>query len=472
MMEMNPSDYLFQQFKFPPTAGQAKLFDLLNEFILDKGIKRHTFLLRGYAGTGKTSTVNALVRVLRRYNYQTMLLAPTGRAAKVMSYYAKRRSYTIHKIIFKQTEDPDSGVLRFERQRNTSQNTIFIVDEASMINDQADMGNAGLLTELIQYVFQDPKSGNKLLLIGDTAQLPPVHQQISPALDAIVLEKDFHLRLIEHELTQVVRQANESGILVNATGIRQQLTVPDPKITLWTKSYKDVFSMTSERLEDGLLYGYDKFGTENTVIICRSNRQATQYNQYIRRQIHFREEELEPGDQLMIVRNNYHWLPEDSPAGFLANGEFIEVCSVRNIEEMHGHRFADISFKLLDYDDHPIIEAKVLLDTLHSFTPSLSQQENRELYQNVVAEYNDVDSKAKRMKMIRGDQYLNALQIKFSYALTCHKSQGGQWDAVFVDMGYLPNNEIDIDFLRWLYTATTRAQSELFFMNFPSTYFK
>ncbi|MEH0158460.1 AAA family ATPase [Limibacter armeniacum] len=471
-LNMQPSDYLHQQFGFPPTAGQAKLFELLNDFILDKERKRKAFLLKGYAGTGKTTVVSALVQVLKRYNHKTLMLAPTGRAAKVMSIYAKKMAFTIHKIIFTQKEDPNTGVLQFKRQRNYYTNTVFIVDEASMIDDRQDISGRGLLTELVNYVYENPDSGNKLLLIGDTAQLPPVHQTLSPALDPDYLSKEFRLDLTSHLLTEVVRQEAESGILFNATSIRNEISKHTAQIGLVTKSYKDVYRMTADKLEDGLRYGYDKFGIENTVIICRSNRTATQYNQYIRRAIHFREDELEAGDHLMVVRNNYHWLPEDSPAGFLANGEFIEVMAVRNVEEMHGFRFADLTIRLIDYENHPKVEVKVHLDTLHSFTPNLSREDNRKLFESVVAGYADVEDKKARNKMIREDAYLNALQVKFAYALTCHKSQGGQWDAVFVDQGFLTDEMLDHDFMRWLYTAMTRSRSELYLMNFKPEFFK
>ncbi|WP_281615524.1 AAA family ATPase [Flammeovirga sp. SubArs3] len=468
---ITPSERISSQFPFEPTQGQKVLFDLFDPFILEKNNRRNTFLLKGYAGTGKTSVITALSNILRYYSYKTLLMAPTGRAAKVMSSYAKRKAFTIHRIIYKQTEDPDTGAMCFERTKNNAQNTIYIVDEASMIDDQSHMQGEGLLSSLIRYVFQDPKANNKLLLIGDTAQLPPVKQDISPALDEIYLQNIFKLNIISHELTEVVRQASESGILYNATLLRNTL-VTNEDIKFVTSPFKDIFKMGSDRLEDGLLYGYDKYGIENTVIVTRSNRAATQYNQYIRRQIHYREDELDAGDYLMIVRNNYFWLDEDSPAGFLANGEFIEVTRVGGIEEKYGLRFCDIRFRLLDYDEHNVVEAKIILDTLHSFTPQLSNEENRKLYNAVVEEYADIENPRSRMKRIREDEYLNALQVKFAYALTCHKAQGGQWDAIFVDIGFLRDDMLDSDFVRWQYTALTRAKSELFLMNYPERFFK
>ncbi|ANQ50411.1 AAA family ATPase [Flammeovirga sp. MY04] len=467
---ITPSERISAQFPFEPTNGQKKLFELMDPFLLEKNRRKNTFVLKGYAGTGKTSVITALSNILRFYSYKPLLLAPTGRAAKVMSSYAQRKAFTIHRIIYKQSEDPDTGMTSFERMKNNAVNTIFIVDEASMIDDQSYPGGEGLLTSLINYVFQDLKANNKLILIGDIAQLPPVKQEISPALDEIYLQNVHHLNLIGHELTEVVRQASESGILYNATQLRNCLQ-KDQQIKFNTSAFKDIFKMGTDRLEDGLLYGYNKYGTENTVIITRSNRAATQYNQYIRRQIHYREDELDAGDYLMIVRNNYFWLDDDSPAGFLANGEFIEVSRVGGIEERYGLRFCDIRFRLLDYENHPQVEAKIILDTLHSFTPQLDQEENRSLFHQVVEEYESVENPKARNKMIREDPYLNALQVKFSYALTCHKAQGGQWDAIFVDCGFLRDDMINSDFVRWQYTALTRAKSELFLMNYPDRFF-
>ncbi|OHX67193.1 ATP-dependent DNA helicase [Flammeovirga pacifica] len=467
---ITPSERISAQFPFEPTNGQKQLFELMDPFLLETNRRKNTFLLKGYAGTGKTSVITALSNILRFYSYKPLLLAPTGRAAKVMSSYAQRKAFTIHRIIYKQSEDPDSGMTRFERTKNNAVNTIFIVDEASMIDDHSYPGGEGLLTSLINYVFQEPKANNKLILIGDVAQLPPVKQEISPALDEIFLQNVHHLNLISLELTEVVRQASESGILYNATQLRDCLQT-DQQIKFNTSSFKDIFKMGTDKLEDGLLYGYNKYGTENTVIITRSNRAATQYNQYIRRQIHYREDELDAGDYLMIVRNNYFWLDDDSPAGFLANGEFIEVSRVGGIEERYGLRFCDIRFRLLDYENHPDIEAKIILDTLHSFTPQLDQEENRSLFQKVVEDYENVENPKARNKMIREDPYLNALQVKFAYALTCHKAQGGQWDAIFVDCGFLRDDMINSDFVRWQYTAITRAKSELFLMNYPKKFF-
>lgn len=466
----SPSQLLLQKFPFEPTEGQFRLFQYMDIFLLDKQNEYQAFLLRGYAGTGKTTVLSKLVKIASRFNYRTQMMAPTGRAAKVMSSYSQRNAYTIHKTIYQQTADSYTGLLSFKRQKNYYKNTLFIVDEASMVQNEPDnMGN-GLLRDLIAFVFED--STNKLLIVGDSAQLPPVNQHISPALDANYLRDTFGLNLLEHELTEVVRQQQESGILRNATMLRQHINRRDFNIEFQTKGYRDIFKMSGERLPDGLEYAYSKYGHENVAIICRSNKQAVQYNKFVRQGILGRESELDAGDLIMIVRNNYTWLDETAPAGFLANGDFAEVLRVRQIEEMHGFRFATLRLRLLDYPDQEPFEAKVLLDTLHSEQPNLSQADNRLLYESVCADYSDVENKRSRNEQIRIDPYLNALQIKFAYALTCHKSQGGQWKAVFVEQGYLTDEMINIEFFRWLYTAITRAESELFLMNFAERFFK
>ncbi|MBC8112292.1 MAG: AAA family ATPase, partial [Verrucomicrobia bacterium] len=321
---MLPSELLLKRFPFEPTPGQAELFTQLEYFLLDKERYRPVFLLRGYAGTGKTTVISTLVNSLRSFGYKHQLMAPTGRAAKVMSNYSKRKAYTIHKKIYFQKADAYSGNLVFERQKNYHQQTIFIVDEASMIANEKDfVGSKGLLQDLIEFVFEN--DDNKLILVGDAAQLPPVGLNESPALDAAYLKQNFDVSVLEIELTEVTRQQAASGILFNATQLRKSLVEDKPKIGLTTKGFQDIFKMTGEKLEDGLRYAYRKHGKENTIILCRSNKTAVQYNEFIRRQINFSESELDAGDYLMIVRNNYTILEEDAPAGFLANGDFVEV---------------------------------------------------------------------------------------------------------------------------------------------------
>jgi len=486
---------LAKRFPYKPTSGQEQFFEQIGAFITHEEFEhyRDCFLLRGYAGTGKTTLVGTLIKVLPRFGYKSVLLAPTGRAAKVMSSYAKKPAQTIHRKIYRQVADPASGMLSFQRQKNYHEDTLFIVDEASMISDEADFGGKGLLTDLIDFVFEN--QGNKLLLVGDTAQLPPVGRELSPALDRGFLAAQFDMTVYEQELTEVMRQDEESGILYNATNLRTLLSgtlSPAPKavsfetllgtdsaesaaeappIQLNVRSFSDIYKMPANKLEDGIQYAYNKYGRENTVILCRSNKTAVQYNQFVRRMIDQCEEELDAGDMLMIARNNYTTLEEDSPAGFLANGEFAEVLKIRNHEEIHGFRFATVTLRLVDYEEQPDFEAKIMLDTLHSPTPSLSSEQHKALYESVQRDYFYITSKKERTEAIRRDPYLNALQVKFAYALTCHKAQGGQWSAVFVDQGYLPDGQVNQEFVRWLYTALTRATDEAFLMNFNPQFF-
>lgn len=463
-----PSDILKDKFPFEPTSGQKHLFALFDAFLLDKQLNKPVLILKGYAGTGKTTVVSAIVKMLPFFQFKYVLMAPTGRAAKVMSGYSKRTAFTIHKKVFQQTAEPGGG-LEFKRQSNYHKNTLFIVDEASMISNTSEFGQRGLLSDLMDYVFS--QEGNRLLLIGDTAQLPPVGSLESPALEKDYLQHHFKADVLATELTEVMRQDLDSGILFNATNLRNELLKDDFKVSLATSRFTDVFKMTGEKLEDGLRYAYDKYGVDNTAIICRSNKNAVQYNQYIRRSIQYREDELEAGDILMIVRNNYHFLPEDAPAGFLANGDFVEVLKIKRFDELYGLRFADLSLRLLDYPDQEPFEAKVILDTLYSAEASLNDKAYKALYDQVVEDYSDISTKKERIKAIKSDPYLNALQVKFAYALTCHKSQGGQWDAVFVDQGYLTDEMVNHEYLRWLYTALTRATKELYLVNFNPKFF-
>lgn len=461
-----PSELIEKRFPFEPTQGQRTFFSLLDQFILESV---PCMLLKGFAGTGKTSVISALVKILPFFNYKSMLLAPTGRAAKVMSLYAQKSAFTIHKVIYSQVAAPGSEILKFKRQKNYSKKTIFVIDEASMLTDEADFGRTGLLTDLFRYVFEDPS--NQLILVGDSAQLPPVGKTDSPALLKEYLSSTYRKEVIGIELKEVVRQESQSGILDNATYLRSLLDKKQLNIRFNTGPYKDIYRMTSEKLEDGLRYAYDKYGIENTTIICRSNKSAVQYNHFIRRNIHFSESEIDAGDFLMIVKNNYRYLPSDTKAGFLANGDFAEVVKIVRFEEMYGLHFADLVLRLTDYPDQDPFEAKVILDTLHNYAPSLGAEDYSKLYQAVREDYADITSKRELKEKLKQDPYLNALQVKFAYALTCHKSQGGQWKAVFVDQGYLTEEMVDRGYVRWLYTAVTRATEELFLVNFKSNFF-
>lgn len=354
---------LRNKFPFRPTSDQADLFMLAAEFLTRKQ-KRQTLLVRGYAGVGKTTIIGALVKALPLINYKYVLLAPTGRAAKVISSYSGKTAYTIHKKIYKTAADPIKGVFRFKRQKNYHKNTVFIVDEVSMLNDENEFGGRGLLSDLVDYVFE--WESNKLILVGDAAQLPPVGQSVSPGLDKDYLIARHNLEILEIELKEVLRQQVDSGILFNATHLRNTLRAGRTDILFSLSGYKDIYNMTSEKIEEGLRYAYQKFGTENTIVICRSNYQAVKYNEFIRRSIHFYEEEIEAGDMLMIVRNNYFYLSEESSVGFLANGDFVEVMKIVRFEEMYGFRFATVLVRLIDYPEEPPFEAKVILNTLHS----------------------------------------------------------------------------------------------------------
>ena len=461
---MRPEELLRKNFPFEPTSDQTRLFQQLDKFLLNKENTKDVFLLKGFAGTGKTTVVGALVSILNKFGYKYVLLAPTGRAAKVMSQYSGKPASTIHKKIYRQTSNPFSEGLSFTRQPNKLDNTLFIVDEASMLSDESGFGENGLLQDLMGYVFE--KKNNKLLLVGDTAQLPPVGQALSPSLDSGYLSSNFRCQVFEVEMKQVMRQAEASGVLMNATQLRNQLSQEKPSLKLKTGGYKDIFRMTGERLEDGLRYAYDKFGIENTTVICRSNKNANLYNQHIRRQIFNHEDEISAGDYLMIVRNNYFWLPKDSEVGFMANGDFVEITKIIKYEEMYGFRFAEVRLRFVDNPKEEEVEVKIMLDTLYSEAPALPADKNKELYAEVLKDYLDLGTKKERSQQMKKNPYLNALQIKFAYALTCHKAQGGQWQAVFVDHGYLKEEMITPEFTRWLYTAVTRSSEELFLVNF------
>lgn len=451
-------------FPFEPTQDQATLFFQLDEFLRDELPGRKVFVLRGYAGTGKTTVVSALVQWLYSRQRKYTLMAPTGRAAKVMSTYSGVAASTIHKKIYRQTSGTPSERLSFQRQPNRTADMLYIVDEASMISDEKAFGENGLLDDLMGYVFEKPT--NRLLLIGDTAQLPPVGQLLSPALDPELLAHRFRATVNSVELRQVMRQAEASGILMNATTLREELREEQPNIQFHTKGYPDIFKMNGDKLEDGLRWAYKNYGHENTTIICRSNKNANQYNQFIRRILFDAEDEIESGDYLMVVRNNYFWLPKDSEIGFLANGDFVQVVKIIRRTEEFGFRFADARVRLVDYPDEPDIEVKLLLDTLHTESPALPADRSNALYQAINADYAHLEKKKDRAAGLRKDPFLNALQVKFAYALTCHKAQGGQWQAVFVDHGYLKEDMVNSEFARWLYTAVTRASEQLFLLNF------
>jgi len=430
---------------------------------------RPVFILKGYAGTGKTSVLDAFIKAAPALGYTVSLMAPTGRAAKVMNQYTGRYASTIHRKIYVQKEDSATGSLNFRLQKNKEEETVYVVDEASMISELGEMGSDGLLRDLVTYVFSG--QNNKLVLIGDEAQLPPVNLPVSPALDIRHVEGFYHAKVYAHTLTEVMRQNAASGILKNATDLRSVLADEDIRVQLTTRGFRDIFRMTSERIEDGIRYAYDKYGQENTIVLTQSNKNAVLYNQFIRNTINYSDSEIDNADILMVVKNNYNTLSPESQAGFLANGEFVKVKRLGREEEMHGFRFLNVTLSLVDYPDDPEFDTLIILDTLYSPSPSLTREQNQALYESVTRDYQWVKSAKERKKMIREDRYMNALQVKFAYALTCHKAQGGQWDAVFIDQYYLREDVQSPEFVRWLYTAVTRGIKEVFFVNFPDNLF-
>jgi len=429
--------------------------------------------LKGFAGTGKTTLVGDIVSNLWKTTMKAVLLAPTGRAAKVMSNYSKSQAFTIHRKIYFPKKESGGGI-KFVLAPNKHRDTIFIVDEASMIPDAPSdsklFGNGSLLDDLLMYVYSGHNC--KLILIGDTAQLPPVHLQISPALDSEKLAYNYNKEVITLELDEVVRQAENSGILLNATNLRQQLQsgyLDDFKFDV--NPFKDIIRLIDGYdIQEAIDNSYRENGKEETVLIVRSNKRANLYNENIRNRILYLENELAPGDYMMVVKNNYFWLKPNSEAGFIANGDIIEILEIFSIKELYGFKFAEVKVKMVDYPNQRPFETVLLLDTIRADTPSLSYEEGNRLYQEVQNDYAHEKSKYKRFLGVKNNKYFNALQVKFSYAITCHKSQGGQWNSVFVEQPYLPNG-IDREYLRWLYTAVTRAKEKLYLIGFKSDFF-
>lgn len=455
-----------ENFPYQPTLEQEKVLKRLSDFLLLPK-NDSVFLLKGYAGTGKTSLFSALVRTLEQMRQKCVLLAPTGRAAKVFASYADHPAYTIHKIIYRQ-QSMGADMGSFSLNDNLAKHTLFIVDEASMISNEGLAGSAFgsgyLLDDLIRFVYSG--EGCRLMLMGDTAQLPPVGEEMSPALFSQTFQ-GYGLQVLEETLTQVVRQGQESGILWNATSLRQLIAQNEcyalPKIRL--TGFADIRVISGQDLIAQLEDCYQHDGEDETIVICRSNKRAHIYNNGIRAQILWREAELEGGDRLMVAKNNYFWTQHEKRLDFIANGEMAVVRRVRNERELYGFRFADVMLTLPDCDVE--VEATVLLDTLHSEAPALTKEEQEQLFNKVLEDYEDIPLKRDRMKKLKEDPYYNALQIKYAYAVTCHKAQGGQWTNVFIDQGYMPEDALTPDYFRWLYTAFTRATGTLFLVNYP-----
>ena len=474
---------ILQQFGFPPTQEQANALDVFARFLTDRN-PQVVMILRGSAGTGKTSLSGAIVRTLQSIRQKVMLLAPTGRAAKVFSLNSGTPAYTIHRRIYR--EKSFSGVDgQFNLNDNLFTDTLFMVDEASMVANMGlggmNFGSGCLLDDLVHFVYQG--RNDRLMLIGDKAQLPPVGEEESPALNAAMLQ-GYGLTVYECDLNEVLRQSEQSGILYNATMIRQMITHDDitqlPKIRF--TGFSDIKPMPGAELIEALADSYHHVGLDDTIVVTRSNKRANIFNQGIRNMVLDREEELSQGDILMIVKNNYYWMEEerkkikekdnqvpsnDIPA-FLANGDRAKVLKVRRRIDLYGFRFATLLLQFPDYGNYEL-EATVLLDTLTSEAPALTHDQQEQLFHQIEEDYQDVPLKADRMKAIRQDQFYNALQVKFAYAVTCHKAQGGQWAHVYVDQGYMTDDMLTPDYIHWLYTAFTRATEMLYLVNWPET---
>lgn len=471
MIKNHVKALLEQNLSFSPTSGQSDLISGLATFIVSD-IQDKIFLIKGFAGTGKTTMINALTQTLKLLKIRIVLLAPTGRAAKVMAGYTSMPAFTIHKKIYRQQTSAD-GMGRFVLDKNLHKNTWFVVDEASMISNESNensvFGSGHLLNDLLEYVYSGANC--RLILVGDTAQLPPVGLAISPALEAFNFTNEG-FEVDEYILTEVVRQAADSGILSCATQIRQ--LVEDQNATGFFKiglnDFPDVIRISGEELIEQISSCYNKYGLFETTIVTRSNKRANLYNKGIRGSILYRENEIERGDLLMVVKNNYYWMDEEAKLEFIANGDIAEVVSIYGYEELYGFRFADVCLRFVDYEDVEL-DCKIFLDTLSIESASFSYDQNRQLFESVSEDYMDIKNKRERWKKIKENPHFNALQVKYAYALTCHKAQGGQWKAVFVDHGYLVEEMLDVEYYRWLYTAFTRPVEKLFLVNFHKSFF-
>lgn len=460
---------ILQNFKYEPTECQKIFFDKISQFLSGYG-DGDIFILNGYAGTGKTEAIGAVVRTLKEFNMKFKLMAPTGRAAKVLSGYTSHRTSTIHKQIYRQ-KSMDNGVGQFSLDFNRDNDTIYIVDEASLItidSSSNSFGSGNLLEDLISYIRNG--SDNKLILIGDNAQLPPISLDRSPALDVPYMEGYGPVEWVS--MKSVVRQELESGILYNATLLRKAIALEEtgsfPKLQV--KGYNDVESINGGELIEALEDAVSRYGLEETIVLCRSNKRANRYNEGIRAKILSREERLVRGDRLMVVKNCYQFLEDVKEIDFIANGDIAELIKIGNYEERYGLHFAQARLSFPDYDDIEI-SAKIILDTLDSESASLSSEQQRALYEGVYADYEHIKTKKKRNESVREDAYYNALQIKYSSAITCHKSQGGQWKCVFIDNAFW-QDEISLDELKWLYTAITRAVEKVYFVSFNKLFFE
>ena len=465
---------ILQTFGYTPTPEQERAWEVFSMFMTDR--EEHVvMILRGLAGTGKTTLAGAIVKAMARLHQKLMLLAPTGRAAKVFSLYAGHAAYTIHRRIYRQKSAGDLSA--FSLNDNLNKDTLFIIDEASMISNDAlgtdgrmAFGSGCLLDDLMQFVYNGQTC--RMLLIGDKAQLPPVGEEESPALSASFL-RGYGMKVYEADLNQVLRQSEDSGILWNATVIRRldlgTLMLPQIRV----KGFEDIQVVPGDELVESLSSSYYRVGMDETMVITRSNKRANIYNQGIRNMVLDREDELCRGDMLMIVKNNYYWVKESEDGSqegieFIANGDRAVVQRVRHVHELYGFRFAEVTMQFPDYDDYELT-AIVNLDTLTTESPALTREQQEHLYKSVLEDYSDIPRQADRIKKLKEDRYYNALQVKFAYAVTCHKAQGGQWAHIYLDQGYMTDDMLTPDYIHWLYTAFTRATEKLFLVNWPKT---
>ena len=472
MLEKFIEEQILQNLQFQPTKGQKILSKKLSKYI-NKDFSKSVFLLKGYAGTGKTSMLKAFVKTLDEYKIRSVLMAPTGRAAKVMTSYIGHPAYTIHKVIYRQKSSTDD-MGKFVLSLNKYKDTFFIIDESSMISNSTNggsfFGSGHLLDDIYEYVTSGYRC--KLVIVGDTAQLPPVGMDLSPALDPNELVK-YGFDVDEYELTDVVRQHFNTGILYNATEIRKILSVTNDHFEYFPikiDPFTDIYRINGSELTEKISDSYEKYGEQQTIVITRSNKRANKFNQGIRSTILYKEEQITRGDLLMIVKNNYFWLKEEIKTDFIANGDIVEVTAIHGYEELYGFHFANVTLCFFDYDNLEI-DCKIILDTMNIETSSMTRDDNSKLFYAVSEDYADIKSKAKRWKKIRENPYYNALQVKFAYAVTCHKAQGGQWQSVFLDQGYLVPDMMTKEYLRWLYTAFTRPVKELYLVNFNKDFF-
>lgn len=472
---MNPSEFyqlLKSRFPFAPTLKQDAFFQMISRYILSEESDA-VFVLKGFAGTGKTTVVSTLVNNLSNIKRKYVLLAPTGRAAKVIANYSGKPAFTIHKKIYF-PKKLSGGATGFTMAPNKHRDTVFFVDEASMISDASSDGqqyeNGSLLDDLIYYVYSGHNC--KLILLGDSAQLPPVNLEVSPALAVDVLAARYDFKVYAIEFDEVMRQAEGSGILSNATQLRESLAdevIGGPKFSV--ERFPDIVRLQDGYdIQDAIHTAYSKYSIEDTAFIVRSNKRANQYNQQIRARILDRDSELSAGDYLMVVKNNYFWMKESAHTDFIANGDIIEVLEIYRYHDLYGFRFARVKIRLIDYPDQAPFETVLLLNTLTSESPALSYEESNRLYQEVLQDYSHERTKYRQLQKVRANEYYNALQVKFSYAMTCHKAQGGQWNTVFIEQPYLPNGP-SRDYLRWLYTAVTRAREKLYLIGFQDDAF-